>query len=119
MGRLSEAEPAAVLAGADSAHFALSVAAIYPDERLGIDEAQVTARRALGEAAYSSALGRGAAMDDDEVTDYALGQFRRVAALIGEPDAQAPGSPPSPVESSGMREDARIGQGDCGRLCSD
>jgi predicted ATPase/class 3 adenylate cyclase len=91
---LGEAEPAAVLAGADSARFAVSVAAIYPDERLGIDEAQVTARRALGEAAYSSALGQGAAMDDAEVTDYALGQFRRVAALIREPRAQAPESPP-------------------------
>jgi predicted ATPase/transcriptional regulator with XRE-family HTH domain len=94
LARLGEAEPAAVLGGADLAHFALSVAAIYPDERLGIDEAQVTARRALGEAAYCSALGRGAAMDDDEVTDYALGEFRRLAALIGEPDAQAPESPP-------------------------
>jgi hypothetical protein len=93
--RLGEFEPAAVLAGADSARFALSVAAIYPDERLGIDEAQGTARRALGEADYSRALGRGAAMDDDEVIDYALGQFRRVAALIGEPDAQAPESPPA------------------------
>ena len=41
--RLGEFEPAAVLAGADSARFALTVAAIYPDERLGIDEAQVTA----------------------------------------------------------------------------
>jgi hypothetical protein len=32
-------------------------------------------------------------MDDDEVTDYALGEFRRIAALIGEPGAQAPESP--------------------------
>jgi predicted ATPase/class 3 adenylate cyclase len=90
LGRLGEAEPAAVLAGADSARFALSVAAIYPDERLGIDEAQAAARRALGETAHSDALGRGAAMDDDEVVEYALGQFRRLAALIGEPAAQAP-----------------------------
>jgi hypothetical protein len=88
--RLGEFEPAAVLAGADSARFALSVAAIYPDERLGIDEAQAIARRALGEAAYSSAAARGAAMNDDEVTNDALGQFRRVAVLIGEPGAQAP-----------------------------
>ena len=99
--RLGEAEPAAVLAGADSAHFALSVAAIYPDERLGIDEAQVTARRALGEAAYSSALGRGAAMDDDEVTEYALGEYRRLAALTAEPGAQAPESPPGMARRSG------------------
>ena len=101
LARLGEAEPAAVLAGADSARFALSVAAIYPDERLGIDEAQVTARRALGEAAYSSALGRGAAMDDDEVTEYALGQFRRVAALIEEAGAQALESLPGMARPSG------------------
>ena len=90
-----------MLAGADSARFAWSVAAIYPDERLGIDEAQVTVRRALGEAAYSSALGRGAAMDDDEVTEYALGQFRRVAALIEEAGAQALESPPGMARPSG------------------
>ena len=101
LARLGEAEPAAVLAGADSARFAWSVAAIYPDERLGIDEAQVTVRRALGEAAYSSALGRGAAMDDDEVTEYALGQFRRVAALIEEAGAQALESPPGMARPSG------------------
>jgi predicted ATPase/transcriptional regulator with XRE-family HTH domain len=94
LARLGEAQPAAVLAGADLARFALSVAAIYPDERLGIDEAQVTARRALGEAAYSAAFGRGGAMDDDKVADYALGEFRRVAALLAEPGAQAPESPP-------------------------
>jgi predicted ATPase/class 3 adenylate cyclase len=103
LARLGEAEPAAVLAGADSARFALAVAAIYPDERLGIDEAQVTARRALGEAAYSSALGRGAAMDDNEITDYALGQFRRLAALIGKPDAHAPESPPGMARRSGRK----------------
>ena len=99
--RLGEFEPAAVLAGVDSARFALSVAAIYPDERLGIDEAQVTARRALGEVAYSSALGRGAAMDDNEVVEYALGQFRRGAALTGEPGAQAPQSLPGMARRSG------------------
>jgi predicted ATPase/class 3 adenylate cyclase len=101
LARLGEAEPTAVLAGADSSRFALAVAAIYPDERLGIDEAQVTARRALGEAAYASALGRGAAMDDDAVTEYALGQFRRVAALIGEPNAQPPESQPGMARRSG------------------
>ena len=101
LARLGEAEPAAVLAGADSARFAWSVAAIYPDERLGIDEAQVIARRALGEAACSSALGRGAAMDDDEVTEYAPGQFRRVAALIGEVGAQALESLPGMARPSG------------------
>ena len=78
LARLGEPEPAAVLAGAVSAHFAHSLVGIYRDERLAIDEAQVPARRALGEAAYSTALGRGATMDDDEVTDYALGEFRRL-----------------------------------------
>jgi hypothetical protein len=99
--RLGEFEPAAVLAGADLARFALSVAAIYPDERLAIDEAQATARGALGEAAYSSALGRGAAMDDAKVTDYALGQFRRLAALIGKPGERAPESPSGVAQLSG------------------
>jgi predicted ATPase/class 3 adenylate cyclase len=92
LAQLGEPEPAAVLAGAVSAHFPLSIAATYPGERLGIDEAQVTARRALGEAAYGAALGRGAAMDDHEVADYALGEFRRLAALLAEPGAQAPDS---------------------------
>ncbi len=101
LARLGEAEPAAVLSGAFSAHFPASVSAIHQDERLRIDEAQVTARRALGEAAYGSALGRGAAMDDDEVTDYALGEFRRLAALIGKPGAQAAESPPGTARRSG------------------
>jgi hypothetical protein len=93
LARLGEAEPAAVLAGAVSAHFPLSLASFYKTERLEIDEAQSLARHALGEAAYSAAFGRGTAMDDDEA-DYALGEFRRVAALPAEPGAQAPESPP-------------------------
>ena len=56
---------------------------------MGVEEAQSLARHALGEAAYSAALARGAAMDDDEVADYALGEFRRLAALRAEPGAQA------------------------------
>ena len=67
LARLGEAEPAAVLSGAFSAHFPPSISAKHENERLGIDEAQALARHALGEAAYSAALGRGAAMDDDEV----------------------------------------------------
>jgi predicted ATPase len=94
LARLGEAEPAAVLAGAVSAHFALSLASIDEDERLEIDEAQVPARHALGQAAYNTALRRGAAMDDHEVADYALGEFRRLAALLAEPGAQPPESPP-------------------------
>ena len=93
LAQLGAAEPAAVLAGAVSAHFPLSIAATYHYERLEIDEAQVPARRALGEAAYSAALGRGAEMDDREVADYALGEFRRLAVLLAESGAQAPESP--------------------------
>jgi hypothetical protein len=59
-----------------------------------IREAQSLARRALGEAAHSAALGRGAAMDDDEVVGYALGEVRRVADLWAEPGPQAPEPPP-------------------------
>jgi hypothetical protein len=44
-----------VLAGAVSAHFLLSVAATYHYERLETDEATIPARRALGEATYSTA----------------------------------------------------------------
>jgi len=43
------------------------------------------ARQTLGEAEYGAALARGAAMDDDEITEYALSELRRTAALIGEP----------------------------------
>lgn len=39
-------------------------------------------------------------MNDDKVTDYAFGQFRRVATLIGEPDTQAPQSPPGMARRS-------------------
>jgi len=59
-----------------------------------LGEALVPARRALGEAAYSIALEQGATMDDHEVADYALGEFRRLAALLAEPAAQAPELPP-------------------------
>ena len=90
LARLGEAEPAAVLAGANLAHSALSVVNIYRDERLEFDEAQAAARRALGEAAYSMALGQGAAMNDDEVADYALGEFRRLVAMLAESNTQTP-----------------------------
>jgi predicted ATPase/DNA-binding XRE family transcriptional regulator len=76
LAQLGEAEPAAILAGAVSANFAMTsgTANVW----LGSDEAQVLARRAPGEAGYSTALRRGATMDDDEVSDYALGEFRRL-----------------------------------------
>ena len=89
LARLGEAEPAVVLTGAVSAHFAVTAASIYIDQ-LEIDEAHTLARHMLGDVAYSTALGRGAAMDDDQVTDYALGEFRRLAALLTARDAQAP-----------------------------
>ena len=96
LARLGEAEPAVVLSGAFSAHFPPDISAVNEDQKMGIGEAQSLARRTLGEAAYSAALGRGAAMDDDEVVEYAMGEFGRLAALRAEPGAQAPESPPGP-----------------------
>jgi hypothetical protein len=74
LAQLGEAEPAAILTGAVAAHFAATTA----NDRLEIDQAQAAARRALGEAAYNTALVRGAAMDDEQITDFALGEFRRL-----------------------------------------
>jgi hypothetical protein len=88
LARLGEAEPAAVLAGAVSAHFPLSFANFCSDELLAIDETQVLARGALGESAYDAAARRGASMDDDQVAEYALGEFRRLAGLLAEPNAK-------------------------------
>ena len=85
LARLGEAEPAAVLTGAVSAHFPLSIASFCIDELLESDEAQVLARGALGESAYGAAVRRGAAMDDDQVADYALGAFRRLATQSQNP----------------------------------
>ena len=81
LAQLGEAEPAAILVGAVSAHFTVTTHNV----RLEINETQVLARRALGEAAYSTALGRGATMDDDQVTNFALGEFRR---LLDRPTPQ-------------------------------
>ena len=67
---------------------------------MGIGEAQSLARHALGEAAYSALLGRGAAMDEDEVVGYAQGELRRLAARLAEPGAQAPQSRPRPAPPS-------------------
>lgn len=92
LAKVGEAEPAAVLAGAVAAHFPLSLANACREELLEIDEAQSLARGTLGEPAYSAAVRRGAAMDDAQVTDYALGEFRRLAALHAKPKAQGPGS---------------------------
>ena len=100
LARLGEAGPAAVLSGAFSAHYPPSIDPLRKDERMEIGEAQSLARHALGEAAYSAALARGAAMDDDEVVEYAMGEFGRLAALRAEPGAQAPESPPGPARPS-------------------
>ena len=96
---LGEAEPAAVLSGAFSAHFPPDVSVVHEDQHMGVGEAQSLARQVLGEAAYSAALARGAAMDDDEVVGYAQGQFRRLAACTA-PAAQAPQSPPGQMRPS-------------------
>ena len=96
LARLGEAEPAAVLAGAFSAHFTPDISAVPKDERMEIGEARSLARHALGEAAYRAALAQGAAMDDDEVVGYAQGEYRRLASLRAEPGAPAPESPPGP-----------------------
>ncbi|HEY2488811.1 MAG TPA: hypothetical protein VGI37_04865 [Streptosporangiaceae bacterium] len=100
LARLGEAEPAAVLSGAFSAHFPPDISPIPKDQKLDIGEAQSLARHVLDEAAYSAAHGRGAAMDDDEVVGYAQGEFRRVAALRAEHDAQPAESPPGPARPS-------------------
>ncbi len=97
LARLGEAEPAAVLAGALSAHFPPIISLVHQDEKIGIGEAQSLARRALGEASYSAALARGAAMDDDQVVNYAQGEYRRLACSLAEPSAPAPESPPRPA----------------------
>ena len=100
LARLGEAEPAAVLSGAFSAHFPPDISPVHEDQKMDIGEAQSLARHALGEAAYSAALTRGAAMADDEVVGYAQGEFRRLAAWREEPGAQAPESPPGPARPS-------------------
>ena len=96
LARLGEAEPAAVLAGAFSAHFPPDISAVHEDEQLGIGQARSLARCALGDAAYRAALARGAAMDDDEVVGYAQGVYRRLASLHAEPRTPTPGLPPGP-----------------------
>ena len=96
LARLGEAESAVVLSGAFSANFPPDISAVNEDQKMGIGEAQSLARRTLGEAAYSAALIRGAAMDSDEVVGYAQGEFRRLAALSAESGAQAPPGPARP-----------------------
>jgi hypothetical protein len=95
LGRLGEAGPAAVLSGALGAHFPATLSARTNERATG--RAQALARHTLGEAAYDAAAGRGAAMDDDEIVAYAVGEYQRVAALLAEPGARAPHAPPGPA----------------------
>jgi hypothetical protein len=89
LARLGEAGPAAVLSGAVAAHFQ-SIPARNDNERRATDRTQPLVRHALGDAAYDAAAGRGAAMDDDEIVRYAVGEFQRVAALLAQPGVSAP-----------------------------
>jgi hypothetical protein len=92
LARPGEAESAAVLSGAVAAHFPASLSARNERERRAADRSQALVRHTLGEAAYDAAVGRGAAMDEDEVVRYAVGEFQRVAALLAKPGVRAAGN---------------------------
>jgi hypothetical protein len=79
LARLGEAGPAAVLSGALATHSPVSISARNANERTAIGETQALARHALGEAGYNAAVSRGAAMDEDEIVRYVVGEFQRVA----------------------------------------
>jgi predicted ATPase len=102
LARLGEAGPAAVLSGACFAHYPSSISAETDNERRATGKTQALAQDMLGEAAYSAAFGRGAAMNEDEIVRYAVGEFQRVAALLAQPGAQAPGAPPCPASQGTM-----------------
>jgi len=102
LARLAEAEPAAVLSGAFSAHFPPGVDPLHKDEKMEISEAQALARHALGEAAYAAMLARGAAMDDHEVVGYAQAEFRRLAAQRAETGA-GPLPPAEPANETAVK----------------
>jgi hypothetical protein len=97
LAQLGEAEPAAVLSGAFARHFPAALSARNESERRTIGRSQALARHTLGEAVYDAAAGRGAAMDDDEVVAYAVGEFQRVSELLAQPSARAPHAPPGPA----------------------
>jgi hypothetical protein len=97
LARLGEAGPAAVLSGAFTAHFPGPQSSWYEDEQGRAEPDQALVRHALGEAAYDAAVSGGAAMDHDEIVVYAVGEFQRVAALLAQPGAQAPGASPGPA----------------------
>ena len=87
LARLGEAGPAAVLSGALAGGFPGAFAAFPERQRGAIDRAQALARDTLGQAAYD------AAMDENEIVRYAVGEFQRVAALLAEPGGPAPHAP--------------------------
>ena len=97
VARLGEAGPAAVLSGALAAHFPGSVSARYEEELMAADHTQALVRHTLSEAAYDAGLSRGAAMDDNEIVQYAVSELRRVVALLAQPGARAPHAPPGPA----------------------
>jgi hypothetical protein len=97
LARVGEAGSAAVLSGASAAHFPASTSALTEQDRAATAKTQALARDALGAAAYDAAVSRGAAMDEDEIVRYAVGELRRVAALLAQPGEQAPHAPPSPA----------------------
>jgi hypothetical protein len=78
LARVGEAGPAAMLSGALAAHFPGSISDWYENEQTATGQTQALARDKLGEAAYTAAVGCGAAMDDDQVVRYAVGEFQRV-----------------------------------------
>jgi hypothetical protein len=97
LARVGEAGAAAVLSGALAAHFPTSTSARTEQERAATAKTRALARDTLGAAAYDAAAGRGAAMDEDQVVGYAVGELQRVAALLAQPGAQAPHAPPGPA----------------------
>ena len=90
LARLGQARPAAVLAGAVSAHFPGSISAVHQEARMEITQAQSLARDALGESAYSAAFEQGTLMNDDQVVGYALGELRQAAVVLAELGGRAP-----------------------------
>jgi hypothetical protein len=94
LARIGQAEPAAVLSGAFSAHFPPDISAVHQDEKMRIGQAQLLACRALGEGTYSAALARAAAMDEDQTVGYVQSEYRRLAHLRAGSVARAPESPP-------------------------
>jgi hypothetical protein len=99
LARLGEAGPAAVLFGALAAHFPGSLSHRNESDQRVTGRAHALAQHALGEAAYD-------AMDEDEVVRYAVGELRRVAALLAQPGV--PARTHRPVRRPGRRQRPRV-----------